>query len=154
MLKKLWNTTASMAGLIFIFVGSFMIASYFLFVRNMLGSSVLLTLCFLVLPLACVLIGIYGIVQGYHEIKRHDEVLTRGDRIMAVIDSIDMDYSTTVNGRPMLRIVAKDTNDRVYVSEQIKSYNLDYLIGQEIPVYVDRDDPENYAVEVSAVLHK
>lgn len=115
-------------------------------------------LFFAIFPIAfgClfIAIGLPMIIYKIHKKNKKTRLIESGQRIIAEIESIDMDYNITINGRHPYRVFCNYNNPYdgyIYkFKSDILSFNPNdfYNIGNPVDVYVEQGNFKNYYVDV------
>lgn len=102
------------------------------------------------------LIGGACLYTAYKAIRTQKHAFENGRCIYADFIGTEEDMHVTVNGRHPYIAVLQYTDESGRLLEFRSSSMMQdptaQLAGQLVPVYVDRDDPENYYVDLQSVL--
>ena len=70
-----------------------------------------------------------------------------GRRITAIVEDVQL-TGVTVMGRRQTKIVCHDEQGKIYKKKFLAANTENISVGGEISVYVDYENPENYAIDV------
>ena len=70
-----------------------------------------------------------------------------GRRITAIVEDVQL-TGVTVMGRRQTKIVCHDEQGKIYKKKFLPTYTQYISVGDEIFVYVDYENPENYAIDI------
>ncbi len=97
-------------------------------------------------------VGIIPLAVISRKAKAREALIADGYRIDAVIRNIEVNNAVTVNMQNPYRIVCEGRDqtgaERVFVSENILQRLPSTLEGEAVTVYVSRQDPQQYYVDV------
>ncbi|MGM9645871.1 MAG: DUF3592 domain-containing protein [Eubacteriales bacterium] len=97
-----------------------------------------------------VLVLVFSIIPTVSDAKSNRKLKLlkeSGRRITAIVEDVQL-TGVTVMGRRQTKIVCRDEQGRIYKKKFLASNTENISIGGEISVYVDYENPENYAIDV------
>lgn len=110
------------------------------------------TIMFVGMGLLFALIGFIVIIVQFTHKKKNANLIENGRHIYGEIETMEQDYSVTINGRHPFRIYCKYNNPSDGYIYKFKSDLLDfnpwdsYKVGDSIDIYVDPDNFKKYYV--------
>lgn len=131
--------------------GFFSIASLIMFILTflMVGNILLfstLAIVFASLGLPFLITGFIFWVYVKKQDERAMQLMERGNRVMAKVVDYRFNPMVRLNRRNPVRFTCECGNDR-YISGNYWG-NPEEIIGKEVSVYLDLNDPKNYYVSV------
>ena len=123
------------------------------------GSTVIIVLVFGVMGLIFSLVGIIPTALKAVHGKKDRELVEAGYSVWAAVEAVERNYRYAVNGRHPMNIIATYTDDYSAKNYRFKSRNIwdesvyDIEQGDQIRVYLDRNDHTKYYVDVNSVTH-
>lgn len=99
-------------------------------------------------------IGMAMLLIARSKARKADHLKRHGVVVQAVMKPVERNDSLTVNGRNPYRIVGHWLNPKTSEVHIFKSENIwfdpsDYVTGETLKVFVNRDDPKKYHVDIS-----
>lgn len=122
---------------------------------NMDGDPVLLVAIFTGMGALFMVIGAPFLFKAVKNNSTRRRLLQTGYYVMAKVTEINVDYSVTVNGRHPFFFLCEYTDAFTCVTHVFKSPEVmhadDSVIGNDIRVYVDQNNFDQYYVDVTSV---
>ena len=97
-----------------------------------------------------VLVLVLAIIPTVSDAKRNKKLKLlkeSGRRITAIVEDVQL-TGVTVMGRRQTKIVLRDEQGKIYKKKFLPTYTQYISVGDEIFVYVDYENPENYAIDI------
>lgn len=97
-----------------------------------------------------VLVLMLAIIPSISDAKNNKKIKLlkeRGRRITAIVEDVQL-TGVTVMGRRQTKIVCHDEQGKIYKKKFLPTYTQYISVGDEIFVYVDYENPENYAIDI------
>lgn len=97
-----------------------------------------------------VLVLVLAIIPTVSNAKRNKKLKLlkeSGRRITAIVEDVQL-TGVTVMGRRQTKIVCHDEQGKIYKKKFLPTYTQYISVGDEIFVYVDYENPENYAIDI------
>lgn len=143
-------------GSLFTVLGLLMVLNFRSLAAHAEGNVILLPVCFLGLGLISLVVGLVLLYTHIASVRQKRRLIEQGHFIWADIAGFPMDYSVTINGMPMFRILARyqdPITGQVYefASDPIRYDPSPYVISQKIKVFVDKGTNFHiYTVDISS----
>lgn len=116
-----------------------------------------LGIVFTAVGLGILIIPIVLIVRTVKKNRNRKMLIENGQRVYATVIDIVVDYSIRVNNRNPLKLLLEYV-DYNGVQHRFNTHNiwermdLSYLVGMQIPMYLDRNDINNYYIDTSVIF--
>ncbi len=97
-----------------------------------------------------VLVLVLAIIPTVSDAKRNKKLKLlkeSGRRITAIVEDVQL-TGVTVMGRRQTKIVLRDEQGKIYKKKFLPTHTQYISVGDEISVYVDYENPENYAIDI------
>ncbi len=99
------------------------------------------------LPLIFVVLGVLFLYLYFKKKLQAKKLKENGRKVWAVITNVSPNYSVTINGRHPY-ILTCEYNGAIFQTDYMKAVTSD-LVGKNVTVYVDEEDPAKYFVDLS-----
>lgn len=116
-----------------------------------------LGIVFTAVGLGVLIVPIVLTVRSVKKKRRRNMLIENGQRVYATVIDIIVDYSIRVNNRNPLKLVVEYV-DYNGIQHRFNTHNiwermdLSYLVGMQIPMYLDRNDINNYYIDTSVIF--
>ncbi len=119
------------------------------------ASGNLLLVVMMLIGFAPMGIGFYLIINDVKTNSKVKKLKENGQKVIAVIKTVDVDYSTTVgDGHPCELICEVEQFDspvpKRYRSQKLYK-NMQDVAGKSIVIYIDRENADNYIMDIDSI---
>ena len=121
------------------------------------GDIIILPICFGGLGFLFLVIGVFLLYTQAAEARQKRRLVEQGDFVWADISGFPLDYSVTINRRPMFRVLACYQDPMTgqtyeFASDPIRYDPSPYVVAQKVRVFIDRrSNYKTYTMDIASV---